>query len=706
MSGVDNLFALLDRFDEDAFVALANRGLLRRAQKDLERVTVETVERSADTLTVSVGEYQVRFDAGGPAKAVCSCPANGVCQHLLSAALSLKAQGSGQPTTPSASAPAEADPMQALRDALLAIPASALVRHAGKAGYRWAWQFLQDLGDGPAAPTISGEQHWVITFARPRVSWRYLGGDVDALIADTELPQINRHRVAAVLAFQRAHGQALVPPEPTGRSRDGSADGEGAPDTRGGDGPSTASARDHFRIRVRRLLVESIELGLAHLSRGIHERFATMAVAAQGVEYPRLALLLRRITDHVELLIERQGGADEHRLLDEITLAFAIVSALDEAARRGEAPAHLVGRSRTDYAGAGTIELLGLGARAWRSASGYVGLTMLFWSPADRSFLSCAQARPQAMHGFDPIARYHAAGPWSGLGAPAQVTGRRITLTGALANDLGRLSAAESTAVIVLADEPQAWQPDRLQPWTKWSALAEAQADVNRSLLAAPRPMHDWVFVRPARFGPARFDPATQSLAWPWFDTDDTILIAHLRYDRFTAHAIERIEALAEGPNDHGLIVVAQVRAGSGGLIAEPLSLIRPSAPEGPARVDALFFDRNEPAAGDAAARTERRGETAIREDHGDRIVDRLPRPLLDARHHLRSQAERGIAADHALAWRDGCRRWIGQASSVGLTAFDSVRVDDTTPGAMLLRLNTVALQYEALLGADQVQIR
>ncbi len=80
MSGFrQQLLALLARFDEDGFVALANRGLLRRAQKDLEKLPVDVAEETADALTVAVGEYRIRFDARGPAHARCSCPATGVC---------------------------------------------------------------------------------------------------------------------------------------------------------------------------------------------------------------------------------------------------------------------------------------------------------------------------------------------------------------------------------------------------------------------------------------------------------------------------------------------------------------------------------------------------------------------------------------------------------------------------------------------------
>src|SRR5690348_6776849 len=80
----------LARFDDDAFAALANRGLLRRAQKDLEKQRPEIVEEAEDAVTVGFGGHRIRFDARGPAFAQCSCPAAGVCQHILAAAIGLR----------------------------------------------------------------------------------------------------------------------------------------------------------------------------------------------------------------------------------------------------------------------------------------------------------------------------------------------------------------------------------------------------------------------------------------------------------------------------------------------------------------------------------------------------------------------------------------------------------------------------------------
>ncbi len=80
MTLLDELRAQLARYDDDALAALGNRGLLRRAYKDLETQTAE-IDAAADagTVSVRVSGQSVRFDARGPAHAQCGCPATGVC---------------------------------------------------------------------------------------------------------------------------------------------------------------------------------------------------------------------------------------------------------------------------------------------------------------------------------------------------------------------------------------------------------------------------------------------------------------------------------------------------------------------------------------------------------------------------------------------------------------------------------------------------
>lgn len=694
---LDQLGALLARFDDDSYVALANRGLVRRARKDLEQQKVDILEQGAAQVVVGFGAQRIRFDHRGPAHAQCDCPASGICQHILAAAMGLQQALQASASPAGQAEEAAADPLAPLQAALLAMSSAELARHAGKAGYRWAWQYVQDLGPEHALE-VSGSQHLVLALQRPRLTLRYMGGGLDALIADAELAQIEKYRVAAVLAFQRAHGRELTPPEPTARQRTQALDlGMDHAQAESRD-TSLDESRARLRASLRKILAESVQLGLAHLSQGIQERYSTLAVWAQGAEYPRLALLTRRIADHVELLLERAGGADESRLLDEISIAHALVCALEVAAARGAAPKHLVGRARSRYEASASLELFGLGAQAWRSPAGYVGLTMIFWSPAEQAFLSCTDARPQTQRGFNPVARYKAAGPWTGLGAPAQTTGSRVMLQGAQINDAGRLSASDgATATVMTLDVATLVQ--QLKPWESWAALLSARGEQRASLLAEPDPMKDWVALRPAKFGEARFDDVRQTLVWPLTDGKGHTLAAEVPFDEYSRHAIGRVERLGPSELVPGTLVIARLRASAqGGMVAEPLSLVRADA-KGHG-VDALHFD-DAPQQGMASALLDRLRRLVPSRDVPMREAGYLwvaPDALRELRHDLQRQAERGMAPAYAEKALAELMQHADRLADAGLTTFRAALDRSGGPGERLLRANYLCLQCERLM--------
>lgn len=709
MSLLTALCDQLRRFDEDAFVAMASRGLLRRAGKDLETQTPEMLEATAEAVAVCTGGHTVRFDARGPAQATCSCPSGRVCQHILSACLWLQRCAlatAGEPQTAVAEAastappPAPAtSPVEELHAALMAFTPTALSKHASLPGYRWARDFVLDL-DPETGVQIQGQNHLVIGFTRPRMTFRYLGGDLENLLIDASVGKAEKYRVAAVLAYQRAHGIEPVLLEARGKPQAAALDlgkdhelAEGADATR-------EDSRVRLRASIRQLICECVELGLSHLSQAIHERFSTLAVWAQGAEYHRLALLLRRIADHVDLLLERAGAADEHRLFEELTLAYALVTALDSSAARGEAPVHLVGRPRSRYESSGAIELIGLGAMPWRSASGYVGLTMMFWSVADRAFMSCTDARPELVRGFNPIARYTSPGPWNGLSSPQEATGQLLRLRDVQTSATGRISMAERTSATVQRISSEQIR-QALDVCSDWSAL-QAQVDLRRqSLLSEPQPMQDWIALAPARFGAPRFDAARQTLVWPLVDGSGDCLNAEVAYSEFAKSAIDHIEALRHGAAADGAVVIARIRRGAEGFVADPLSLVHSSRVPRDRVIDAIYFDQ--------PASESLRGRVA---GAIGRVIGRASAPtpamsaeagaesaLRELRSWLMRQAERGTASDgHGSISRERAAH-VQRLRESGLVAFTP---GDGAPLAdALIQMHYVQMQYSRMAGVE-----
>lgn len=536
----------LRRFDDGTWAALASVGLLRRARKDL--ATGDPPVLLDEEGVVDVGGHQVRFGAGGPAEAQCSCPSASVCRHIIAAGLWLADSVEG-----------DADSAADLHGELMALEPTDFTAHATRPGHHWAWGFVDEL-DG-ADVVITEADTVQIAFPRLQVTVRYAGGGLAGLIADQKLSPLPRYQVAAALAYQRAHGRAM---ETLAAAKTVSRQQE-----------SQAANRQRFRQSTRQLLLDTVALGVAHPSVALHERYETTAVWALGAEYHRLSLLLNRIADHVGQMLQRSATMGTGQLVSEIAVAYALVEALDAAAAFGTEPIRLVGQARNQYTPVRTMTVIGMGSVPWQASSGYHGLTTLFWWPDRKRFLSLTDARPSDLWGFDPLDRFDEPGPWTGLASPNAAAGRRIELDQARLNPAGRLSAVDSTHASVgfLAGTELC---ETLHIVDRWSELRAGHIEAP-ALLDPPDPLAEWVVLRPNAFDEAQFDQTTQTLRWPVADVLGDELMVTVGYGDLTVTAIERIEALGSRVPP-GTLLVARLHGSGFNLTAEPLSLINPDA--------------------------------------------------------------------------------------------------------------------------------
>src|SRR5262245_65556568 len=84
------LRAVLAVFDDTALEALTNKGIVRRAAKDVEAGKVTIIEETQARIVAAADGETVEVDAGGPRKARCSCLAAGICRHKVEVGLALR----------------------------------------------------------------------------------------------------------------------------------------------------------------------------------------------------------------------------------------------------------------------------------------------------------------------------------------------------------------------------------------------------------------------------------------------------------------------------------------------------------------------------------------------------------------------------------------------------------------------------------------
>lgn len=641
---LNRLRHVAEMLDDEALASLANRGLVRRARKDLERSPPEIVADDGEGLLFRVDEHQIRLDAR-PAASSCSCPSESTCRHILAAWMHLAsmpvANGNSEKVatdSAAASAPVEPDSLPEV----LAVDDESLMRCAGSAVFRRA---LREVSKGlhievePGPPLQLRIDEWNQT-----VRW-LAGAGPSGSLCSCHAVEGCIHRVAAVLGAQLQAGtRELTIDDPVLRASDG------APRTRA-----------ELLAEVGDVLAETAALGLTRLSQATANRAHTLATSAHGVDLPRLERSLQALAREISLLLDRHGQAS--------TEALVLQAARTEALRRAlEHPKPgLVGRHRGRYERVGELQLIGMGARSFSTRSGYRGLTCYFWDCQTGAWNTWTEARPETGGPFDPIARYGQAGPWQGCGSPRQAATSTLRLASAWRSTTGRLSGRESIRMFRTGPS----QPDLVPVLSDWRDVAERVRELFAGGLSDRNELGGVVHLRPTSWLAGEIDSVNQCWRGAILDSDGRQLLVVLRNDEQRSAALMD---LAGRNLDASTGLVGLIRLHRGVIEIEPVSLIDAGG------VHSLGLGkRNHGGAPAASSDLATRSGDAIdfEDDDAQEVFSGLPGHTLDILvDQLVLTAERGVSARSSKGLGD-------IATSLGRTGFVAIaqrvaRLDDS----------------------------
>ncbi len=512
------LVALLQALGDADYAALASKGLLRRARKEL--ASAEPAGWVDGQAVVRVGERTVRIPPAGPAQAACDCPSPGVCQHVLAACLALVEQA-GEAAAAEADDAGEADEADEASEAAAASPAPAadawsavdlpaLRKWTGAGDWRHAVSLagkVKVVPGGDGAPAV-------VTFPDATEVRLLLGGVLDALIT-TAPPRLKRRSIAAAVLAARSD-EGWIPELETAAFR----------------------LPAELVRSIQGQLLEAIRLGLNRLTASTLARFETAAVHCRTARLYRPAHELEACATEIRRLHARDAQADPEGLLERVARLYALTEAL--LASPGAPDPSLVGTARSAYHESEALALTGCGAYRWQTESGFHGVTVLFWSPKTARFASWSDSRPLGSgDGFNPGRRFEGEGPWRDSGGLERLSRSRFELISPRLNDQRRLSASSVSRVEALAEPSR----DALPPaFDTWSELRRRLAQLSDLGLKRPVPLDFAVRVRPKRCHAPRFDEIEQSLIWPLEDEAGELLPAVVPFTSWNAKAIQRIE--------------------------------------------------------------------------------------------------------------------------------------------------------------------
>ncbi|MFT3782794.1 MAG: hypothetical protein QM790_12360 [Nibricoccus sp.] len=553
---------LLAKIDDASWEALASKGLLRRATKELEKGVVCTVETETPfVLTAKVADWIIKIPADGPAKAKCTCGAPGCCHHVIIAGLFLRNRGpcleeedpeSSSKTEPRGSSDKHSEALQVL----LGLDYAIVKRWCGAGAWRAA---LRLVASGVVADIREDSGIIGVHLMPIEASCRFLPnvGLDGAIVAGGDTKSVKPIVAAALVLLKKQRGQAL----PEGEIVDGALEEEkGAP-----------RSREEVLFAAKTALEIAIEDGVTHAIASTAEKFATLAVSADGTNLPRLARNLKTVADELGMIASRHGRADAERTVDAMAFAYALVSALQKTGDRP--PAYLVGQHRTGYVDVSMLELLAVTGFPWQTRSGYKGVTVLFWDIAGNRWMTWTEARStSADPRYDPLKAFDADGPWSLSGSIRSMLSKRLSLSGAKRNNAGRLSGAKTCKATVQGALSFSEIDFCESSFSSWEALLSYVTKTSPHGLRQSDPMTDWVVLDPTNWGDRQFDRIEQRLTWPVIDADGREMVLALMYSDLTRSAIDALEAF--DPFKTKARIVGRILRNAAEVAVEPIALL------------------------------------------------------------------------------------------------------------------------------------
>ncbi|MCK6486983.1 MAG: SWIM zinc finger domain-containing protein [Planctomycetes bacterium] len=533
----DRIAAVARMLGDDELIALANRGLVRRARKDLESAKPEVLDETAAGVSLRWDQQTVVL-AERPAESRCTCPAGGICRHILACLLHLgSAPATGQ-VAASAPKPSGAE--------ITALPDEELERWAGKAMWKRARRELAiglSVACEDGAPFIGRIAEW-------NAECRWMpGGGLGGMLCSCHEPGVCVHRVAVVLAWQVQQGRRTIERE------------DAVPEASSG----AVRTRPEVCEEVAALCEDLVSLGFSRTGPTHAERFRTMAMAAHGVDLPRLERLVRGLAQEIDGWLSRDPQASDARLLERTAACWALSKALTKPTPE------LVGVHRSQYERVHNLELVGAGLEAWKTLSGYQGLSVYFWDQHNRSWCTWSEVRPVTTAEFDPMSRAAAPGPWPGATSPTHISTASGVLMGAWRNRAQRLSGRPASRwhaqhATTIADLPT--------PTADWRDLWTRLPDLCPIGFADRKVNSDIVLVRPAKWLPAQFDTHRQLLVRGLVDVGGRQIPIIIPQSAHTQAAISQVESLPDAA-DRSLLARLQITAD--GISLHPISLVDPA---------------------------------------------------------------------------------------------------------------------------------
>lgn len=595
---------LLMAVDDDYLVGMANKGLVKRAYKDMEAGDYKVLSADGEA-KVSVGAetVTVRQPLG---ESACSCPSRTICRHVLLGILALREYvGGGADAGGEGEAEASGEKKEAVRESRNEgiQGAEEIAKEDGKSPDGESEETVK-TDEKPAAEGSKGvgkadgksgkkegedtaktkenkgfKSHLLEEIAAyPLPALKKLLGtkqvvEIARQMQIGQLPEITYSSVASVKLPKGGYSVKLLSPLEystcTCHKKEFCAHKAAAllwcKLTAGQVKAEELGTGEEFleydfgqvreaAAQMKAFLAELLDTGLARTSPDVLDYLDRLALISHNAKLANFEGYWRALHDSYGNYLKRKASFDAGKLTEQ----FARLSQRVELLGKSEDAVQislLAGEFRAEYALVGNLDLAGIAMEHFESQTGYEGETVYFLEENTKEWYTYTSARPVFYETNRRRGRQEkAAAPWELPVSLEELVGLRIRLSGARADTRGRLSASAETKGEVRGSckNENCLHTGDLGGWyyRDFGKLFAQQVDARRTpwLKGAKEERRDGelVFLRPYSFTRGEFSETEQKLVMGLYDASGREVVLELVYSKREEWGIGYLERLTE----------------------------------------------------------------------------------------------------------------------------------------------------------------
>lgn len=548
--------------DEDYLVGISNKGIVKRAYKDLEaeggkaQDAAAALDWQAQELTVAAGgeNVTIRLPLG---ESRCSCPSRSICRHVIMAILLARqaAAGAGPKQSGDSDGPTVENPVgddspaaenlesggdlrdlsQKVWQEILSQPRKPLLRALGIRGLR-RLAAAMETGQIPQV-----ERGTVVRMQLPGQDMTVkLLSPLEYSTCTCHKKELCSHKAEAILWCQYMEKQLTAQELAQELEQQPDLDLEELSDT----AKQVGSCLEHL-----------LETGLARSGVQQAQELERLAILCHNAGLPGWEGDIRALAEGYEKYLCRAAGQTMERLAGQLQQLYDKTMQLKELADSADSSGNtisriqaLAGEFRSEYLPVGDLELTGITMEHFVSDSGYEGDTVYFLDTAAGVWYTYTNARPTFYEGKKRKGyQEKAPAPW-GISLPLEGLARvRLRLRGAKCDAGGRLSSSQETRGEILGKSELTAASLKGWYYRAYDRLFAEQIPKPDKNSRTDHPC--LVFVQATDFEQGRFNEITQKLELSIWDKAGRQVLVELPYSKRDEASIRYLERLERQQN-------------------------------------------------------------------------------------------------------------------------------------------------------------